>query len=113
MCEISYEATCIYIEQPSYQQTKLVGEELIYRLIVCHYFIIDCASDSTPSGYTNLANTKYGESAAANCDTGSGYSGTAALAVGACKTDGTWDVSKFSGCTSGGMGLLLIALFSC
>ena len=53
-----------------------------------------------------MVNTKYGESAAADCDTGSGYSGTAALAAGACKADGTWDASKFSGCTAGGNNLV-------
>ena len=81
-------------------------------LIVCYYFI-DCASDTDPTGYTNLANTLYGESATADCDGGNGYAGTAVLAAGACKTDGTWDASKFSGCALAGTLLLMVALFSC
>ena len=81
-------------------------------LIVCRYFI-DCASDSTPTGYTNLASTKYGESATADCDGSNGYAGIASAAAGACTSVGTWDVSKFSGCALAGTFLLMVTLFSC
>ena len=81
-------------------------------LIACYYFI-DCASNTQPAGYTNMGNTKYGESATADCDTGSSYSGTAVLAAGACKADGTWDVSKFSGCTTGGKNLVCLISSLC
>ena len=75
------------------------------------FYVIDCPRDTPPAGYINLANTVYGQSATADCDANNGYSGTAVLAAGACKTDGTWDVASFSGCSLKGINLVMIALF--
>ena len=76
-------------------------------------FFTDCANDtSSPTGYTNLQSTLFNETATAECDANNGYAGTATLAAGACKADGTWDGTKFSGCTLAGTCLLMVTLCS-
>ena len=67
---------------------------------------IDCAYDATPSGFTNLKNTRFDEEATAECDARSGYAGTAI--AGICQANGTWDAASFSGCHLVGKNLLLI-----